>query len=80
MKKIVQSLREILNHKYTNDEIYSALRNCHMDPYDTVQRLLSQGSFSSSFFFFFFLYLFLLDKRGILFSFFVSEISFAFRY
>lgn len=40
-RKMVQSLKEIVN--CPDDEIYSMLKECNMDPNDTVNRLLSQG-------------------------------------
>lgn len=49
-KKMVQSLKEIVN--CPEHEIYAMLKECDMDPNDTVNRLLSQGAF----FFFFFLF------------------------
>ncbi|XP_020523434.1 uncharacterized protein LOC18422579 isoform X2 [Amborella trichopoda] len=42
-RKIVQSLKEIVN--CPDNEIYAMLRECNMDPNDTVQRLLSQDTF-----------------------------------
>ncbi|CAA7042755.1 unnamed protein product [Microthlaspi erraticum] len=40
-EKVVQSLKEIVN--CSDLEIYSMLVECNMDPYETVNRLLSQG-------------------------------------
>lgn len=42
-RKIVQSLKEIVN--CPEHEIYAMLKECNMDPNETVNRLLSQGSF-----------------------------------
>ncbi|TVU20293.1 hypothetical protein EJB05_36497 [Eragrostis curvula] len=42
-KKLVQSLKEIVNRPET--EIYAALRECGMDPDEAVSRLLSQDTF-----------------------------------
>ncbi|KAL8152265.1 hypothetical protein V2J09_010025 [Rumex salicifolius] len=42
-KKIVQSLKEIVN--CPDAEIYSMLKECDMDPNETVNRLLSQDPF-----------------------------------
>jgi hypothetical protein len=40
-RKLVQCLKEIVNRPEA--EIYSALRECGMDPDEAVSRLLSQG-------------------------------------
>ncbi|XP_010275810.1 PREDICTED: GBF-interacting protein 1-like isoform X2 [Nelumbo nucifera] len=42
-RKMVQSLKEIVN--YPEHEIYAMLKECNMDPNDTVHRLLSQDPF-----------------------------------
>ncbi|KAH9602518.1 hypothetical protein KSS87_004410 [Heliosperma pusillum] len=43
VKKMIQNLKEIyLNH--TDDEIYSMLKECSMDPNETAQKLLHQDS------------------------------------
>ncbi|XP_010243690.1 PREDICTED: uncharacterized protein LOC104587685 isoform X2 [Nelumbo nucifera] len=42
-RKIVQSLKEIVN--YPEHEIYAMLKECNMDPNDTIHRLLSQDPF-----------------------------------
>ncbi|KAL5231018.1 hypothetical protein ABZP36_029794 [Zizania latifolia] len=42
-RKLVQSLKEIVNRPEA--EIYSALRDCGMDPDEAVSRLLSQDTF-----------------------------------
>ncbi|KAJ4825492.1 hypothetical protein Tsubulata_037481 [Turnera subulata] len=44
-KKMVQSLREIVGDGCTDEEIYAALADCHMDPSDALNRLLSQDTF-----------------------------------
>ncbi|CAN1758960.1 GBF-interacting protein 1 [Linum perenne] len=45
-KKIVQSVREVVNNgNYTDSEIYAVLQDCDMDPNDAVQKLLSQDTF-----------------------------------
>lgn len=41
-RRIVQSLKEIVNAPEA--EIYAMLKECNMDPNETVNRLLSQGS------------------------------------
>lgn len=40
-REMVQSLKEIV--KCSEAEIYAALKECHMNPDDAVDRLLSQG-------------------------------------
>ncbi|XP_021689533.1 uncharacterized protein LOC110671390 isoform X2 [Hevea brasiliensis] len=45
MKKMVHTLREIVNNNCSDYEIYSVLCDCDMDPNDAVQRLLSQDVF-----------------------------------
>lgn len=40
-RKVVQSLKEIVN--CPESEIYAMLKECNMDPNETVSRLLSQG-------------------------------------
>ncbi|CAA0823696.1 Kinase-related protein of unknown function (DUF1296 [Striga hermonthica] len=42
-RKIVQSLKEIVN--YSDAEIYATLKDCNMDPNETVNRLLAQDPF-----------------------------------
>lgn len=42
-RKIVQSLKEIVN--CPEPEIYAMLKECNMDPNETVNRLLSQGPY-----------------------------------
>lgn len=46
-RKLVQSLKEIVN--CPEAEIYATLKECDMDPDATVNRLLTQGFFSSYF-------------------------------
>nr|VDD03988.1 unnamed protein product [Brassica rapa] len=48
VQKMIQSLKEIVN--CSDSEIYTMLVECHMDPNETVIRLISQGFFSSFFF------------------------------
>lgn len=48
MKKMVQSLKEIVN--CPEPEIYSVLKDCNMDPNEAVQRLLSLGFHATTFF------------------------------
>ncbi|CAN7031521.1 unnamed protein product [Brassica rapa subsp. trilocularis] len=48
VRKMIQSLKEIVN--CSDSEIYTMLVECHMDPNETVIRLISQGFFSSFFF------------------------------
>ncbi|KAL9243959.1 hypothetical protein vseg_017788 [Gypsophila vaccaria] len=44
VKKMIQNLKEIyVNH--TDDEIYSMLKECSMDPNETAQKLLHQDTF-----------------------------------
>ncbi|KAL9236887.1 hypothetical protein vseg_011502 [Gypsophila vaccaria] len=42
-KKVIQSIKEIVN--FPEDEIYFILKDCNMDPYETINRLLSQDTF-----------------------------------
>uniref|UniRef100_A0A7I4EL82 GBF-interacting protein 1 N-terminal domain-containing protein n=1 Tax=Physcomitrium patens TaxID=3218 RepID=A0A7I4EL82_PHYPA len=42
-KKVVQDLKEVVGN--SEDEIYAMLKECNMDPNETVQRLLNQDSF-----------------------------------
>lgn len=42
-RKVVQDLQEIV--KMSDDEIYAMLKECNMDPNETVQRLLNQDTF-----------------------------------
>lgn len=44
-KRIVQSLREMVNKNCTDAEIYAVLKDCAMDPNEAAQRLLSQDTF-----------------------------------
>lgn len=65
-RKIVQSLKEIVNRPEL--EIYATLKDCHMDPDEAVNRLLSQGlslSLSPPYVMFFMcMYRFLLGSFG----------------
>ncbi|MCO5594245.1 hypothetical protein L7F22_048272 [Adiantum nelumboides] len=42
-RKVVQDLQEIV--KISDEEIYAMLKECNMDPNETVQRLLNQDTF-----------------------------------
>ena len=43
-RKVIHDLKEIINNTNVSDEeIYSVLRDCNMDPNETVQKLLNQG-------------------------------------
>jgi hypothetical protein len=44
-KKIVQSVKEIVPSA-DEDQIYTELKACGMDPNEAVQRLVNQGMFS----------------------------------
>ncbi|KAK7840857.1 gbf-interacting protein 1 [Quercus suber] len=44
-RKMVQSLKEIVNNLCTEQEIYFTLKECNMDPDEAVNRLLSQDPF-----------------------------------
>ena len=46
-RKMVQSLKEIVSN-CTEQEIYATLKECNMDPDETVNRLLSQGPIFSN--------------------------------
>jgi hypothetical protein len=43
LRKVVQSMKEIVN--CPESEIYAILKDCNMDPNETVNRLLSQDVF-----------------------------------
>ena len=45
-KKVVQDLKEVVGN--SEEEIYAMLKECNMDPNETVQRLLNQGTFPRS--------------------------------
>ena len=49
-RKMVQSLKEIVNN-CTDQEIYTMLKDCNMDPNEAVNCLLAQGFFLFLFFF-----------------------------
>ena len=40
-RKVVQDLKEIVSN--SEEEIYTMLKECNMDPNETVQKLLNQG-------------------------------------
>lgn len=44
-RKMVMELKEIVNNT-SEVEIYATLKDCHMDPNEAVNRLLSQGPYS----------------------------------
>ncbi|GKV08496.1 hypothetical protein SLEP1_g20117 [Rubroshorea leprosula] len=44
-KKTIQSIREITGKKHSDEDIYSLLRECGMDPNETVQKLLCLDTF-----------------------------------
>ncbi|KAL5990063.1 hypothetical protein ACLOJK_010960 [Asimina triloba] len=44
VKKVLQSLKEIVKNS-SDEEIYTMLKECNMDPNDAIQRLLSQDTF-----------------------------------
>ncbi|CAA6672435.1 unnamed protein product [Spirodela intermedia] len=44
VKKVIQDIKEI-SRSHSDEEIYAMLRECSMDPNETVQRLLSQDPF-----------------------------------
>ncbi|KAK8968777.1 hypothetical protein KSP40_PGU018369 [Platanthera guangdongensis] len=44
MKKTIQNIKEITG-KHSDDEIYAMLKECSMDPNETVQKLLFQDTF-----------------------------------
>lgn len=80
MRKTIQNIKEITGN-HGEDEIYAMLKECSMDPNETTQKLLSQGSFlylSFCFFFFFkwsslcmYLAVTLLNEMGLILIFFV---------
>lgn len=41
--KTIQSIREITGKQHSDEDIYSVLRDCCMDPNDTAQKLLYLG-------------------------------------
>ncbi|KAM7251973.1 hypothetical protein ACFE04_023856 [Oxalis oulophora] len=44
-KKTVQSIKEIVGEQHTDDDIYSVLQECNMDPNETAQKLLYLDTF-----------------------------------
>lgn len=42
-KKMLQSIREIVGSSFPDDEIYAMLKECNLDPSETIHRLLNQG-------------------------------------
>ncbi len=42
-RKVVQELMEVVGN--SEEEIYAMLKECNMDPNETAQRLLNQGTF-----------------------------------
>nr|XP_043629020.1 GBF-interacting protein 1-like isoform X2 [Erigeron canadensis] len=45
VKKTIQNIKEITGNNHTDDDIYAMLKECFMDPNDTVQKLLLQDPF-----------------------------------
>ena len=45
VKKTIQSIREITEKKHSDEDVYSVLQECYMDPDDTAQKLLYLGIF-----------------------------------
>ena len=43
VRKTILSIREITGRQHTDEEIYSVLRDCSMDPNETIQKLLYLG-------------------------------------
>ncbi|MQM10791.1 hypothetical protein Taro_043689 [Colocasia esculenta] len=44
-KKILQSIKEIVGGNFSDDEIYVMLKECNMDPSETIHHLLNQDTF-----------------------------------
>lgn len=44
VRKTIQNIEEITGNNHTEHEIYLTLKECSMDPNETVQKLLSQGT------------------------------------
>ncbi|CAA7402074.1 unnamed protein product [Spirodela intermedia] len=44
-KKMLQSIREIVGGNFPDDEIYAMLKECNLDPSETIHRLLNQDTF-----------------------------------
>lgn len=45
--KMLQNIKEIVGSNFPEDEIRAMLRECNMDPGETVHRLLNQGPICS---------------------------------
>ncbi|KAK7299914.1 hypothetical protein RJT34_10743 [Clitoria ternatea] len=45
VRKTIQDIREITGKQHTDDEIYAVLRECSMDPNETIQKLLYLDTF-----------------------------------
>uniref|UniRef100_A0A3N7FVI5 GBF-interacting protein 1 N-terminal domain-containing protein n=1 Tax=Populus trichocarpa TaxID=3694 RepID=A0A3N7FVI5_POPTR len=45
VKKTIQSIREITGKKHSDEDVYSVLQDCSMDPDDTAQKLLYLDTF-----------------------------------
>lgn len=45
VRKTIQNIREITGKQHSDDEIYSVLKECSMDPNETAQKLLYLGIF-----------------------------------
>lgn len=58
VRKTIQNIREITGKQHSDDEIYSVLKECSMDPNETAQKLLYLGIFQ-------FIYLFFLRGVGV---------------
>lgn len=43
VRKTIQDIREITGKQHSDDEIYSVLKECSMDPNETAQKLLYLG-------------------------------------
>lgn len=56
VKKMIQNIKEITGNNYSEDEIYSMLKECSMDPNQTTHNLLSMGIFILLYFFFSFFF------------------------
>jgi hypothetical protein len=46
VRKTIQNIKEITGN-HSDDEIYAMLKECSMDPNETTQKLLFQGTFIS---------------------------------
>lgn len=53
VRKTIQSIKEIVGN-HSDADIYSTLKETNMDPNETAQKLLNQGSFFFTFLFIFF--------------------------